>query len=60
MKADEPYKDAAMQAMGRAIAEFRKGLLEGGLPEELADDLTRQYLGDIAWHSLGQKREDKA
>ena len=39
--------------------EVRKGLIEGGVTDELADELTRQYLSDIAWHSMSQKREDK-
>jgi hypothetical protein len=33
--------------MGKAVAEFRKALVEGGIPEEEAMEMTRQYLATL-------------
>lgn len=33
--------------MGKAVAEFRKSLIEGGISEEEATQMTREYLGTL-------------
>jgi hypothetical protein len=39
--------------MGKAVAEFRKSLMEGGIPEEVAMEMTREYLGTLtSWSKM--------
>jgi hypothetical protein len=33
--------------MGKAVADFRKSLIEGGIPEDEAMQMTREYLGTL-------------
>jgi hypothetical protein len=33
--------------MGKAVSEFRKSLIEGGIPEDEAMEMTRKYLGTL-------------
>lgn len=54
-KPDMPYQQASLRAMGRGIAEFRQGLLDGGCPREVAERLTSEYLGAIAFHAMQPK-----
>jgi hypothetical protein len=41
------FSPEAATNMGKAVAEFRKALVEGGIPEEEAMDMTRQYLATL-------------
>jgi hypothetical protein len=39
--------------MGKAVAEFRKSLIEGGIPEDEAMEMTRKYLGTLTnWSGI--------
>jgi len=38
------FSPEAASNMGKAVAEFRKSLIEGGIPEEEAMEMTRKYL----------------
>jgi hypothetical protein len=39
--------------MGKAVAEFRKSLMEGGIPEAEAMEMTREYLGTLtSWSKM--------
>jgi len=39
--------------MGKAVAEFRKSLIEGGIPENEAMAMTREYLGTLTnWSKM--------
>ena len=39
--------------MGKAVAEFRKSLIEGGIPEAEAMEMTREYLGTLTnWSKM--------
>jgi len=43
----------AASNMGKAVAEFRKNLIEGGIPEEEAMEMTREYLGTLtSWSKM--------
>ena len=43
----------ATSNMGKAVAEFRKNLIEGGIPEEEAREMTRDYLGTLtSWSKM--------
>jgi len=43
----------AASNMGKAVAEFRKNLIEGGIPEEEAMEMTRDYLGTLtSWSKM--------
>ena len=43
----------AASNMGKAVAEFRKSLIEGGIPEEEAMEMTREYLGTLtSWSKM--------
>jgi len=37
----------AASNMGKAVAEFKKSLTEGGIPEAEAMEMTREYLGTL-------------
>jgi Sec-independent protein translocase protein TatA len=41
------FSPEAATNMGKAVAEFRKALVEGGIPEEEAMEMTRQYLATL-------------
>jgi len=38
------FSPEAAANMGKAVAEFRKTLIEGGIPEKEAMEMTREYL----------------
>ena len=41
--------------MGKAVVEFRKSLIEGGIPEDEAMAMTRSYLGTLTnWKNVVQ------
>lgn len=43
----------AASNMGQAVAEFRKKLIEGGIPEKEAMEMTRDYLGTLtSWSKM--------
>ena len=41
------YSPETATQMGRAVAEFRKALIEGGIPEADAMEMTKQYLSTL-------------
>ena len=41
------FSPEAAANMGKAVAEFRKTLVEGGIPEDEAMEMTRQYLATL-------------
>ena len=41
------FSPEAASNMGKAVSEFRKSLIEGGIPEDEAMDMTRKYLGTL-------------
>jgi len=38
------FSPEAASNMGKAVAEFRRTLIEGGIPEDEAMEMTREYL----------------
>jgi hypothetical protein len=47
------FSPEAAGNMGKAVAEFRKSLIEGGIPEEEAMEMTRKYLGTLTnWSGM--------
>lgn len=47
------FSPEAASNMGKAVAEFRKSLIEGGIPEEEAMEMTEDYLGTLTnWSSV--------
>lgn len=44
---DSLFSPEAASNMGKAIAEFRKNLIEGGIPEEEATAMAREYLSTL-------------
>jgi hypothetical protein len=43
----------AASNMGKSVAEFRKNLIEGGIPEDEAMEMTREYLGTLTnWSKM--------
>jgi len=44
---DSFYSPEAAAQMGRAVAEFRRTLLEGGIPEQEAMEMTKQYMSTL-------------
>ena len=44
---DSLFSPEAAANMGKAVAEFRKSLIEGGIPEDEAMVMTRDYLGTL-------------
>ena len=41
------FSPEAAANMGKAVAEFRKSLLDGGIPEDEAMAMTREYLSTL-------------
>jgi hypothetical protein len=41
------FSPEAAGNMGKAVAEFRKSLIEGGIPEDEAMEMTREYIGTL-------------
>jgi len=49
------FSPEAAGNMGKAVAEFRKSLIEGGIPEDEAMVMTRSYLGTLTnWKNVVQ------
>ena len=47
------FSPEAAANMGKAVAEFRKTLIEGGISEEEAMDMTREYLRTLTnWQGM--------
>jgi hypothetical protein len=47
------FSPEAARNMGKAVAEFRKSLIEGGIPEDEAMEMTRKYLGTLTnWSGI--------
>lgn len=47
------FSPESAENMGKAVAEFRKSLIEGGIPEEEAMKMTREYLGTLTnWSGI--------
>jgi hypothetical protein len=44
---DSLFSPEAAANMGKAVAEFRKSLIDGGIPEDEAMDMTHQYLATL-------------
>lgn len=44
---DSLFSPEAAANMGRAVAEFRKSLIEGGIPEDEAMAMTKEYLSTL-------------
>lgn len=44
---DSLFSPEAAANMGKAVAEFRRNLIEGGIPEDEAMEMTRQYLATL-------------
>jgi hypothetical protein len=59
---DTLFSPEAAANMGKAVAEFRKNLIEGGVPEDEATAMTRDYLGtltklsDVMKEARGRRR----
>lgn len=50
---DSLFSPEVAANMGKAVAEFRKSLVEGGIPEEEAMEMTRQYLATLTrWSDM--------
>ncbi|UCD45739.1 MAG: hypothetical protein JSV27_04440 [Candidatus Bathyarchaeota archaeon] len=50
---DSLFSPEAAGNMGKAVAEFRKNLIEGGIPEEEAMAMTREYVGTLTnWSKM--------
>ena len=50
---DSLFSPEAAANMGKAVAEFRKTLLEGGIPEDEAMEMTREYLRTLTnWQGV--------
>ena len=41
------YSPEAAAQMGRAVAEFRRTLIEGGIPEQEAMEMTKGYMSTL-------------
>jgi len=52
---DSLFSPEAAANMGKAVAEFYKTLKEGGIPEQEAIDMTRDYLSTLTHWSEGLK-----
>ncbi len=49
------FSPEAASNMGKAVAEFRKSLIEGGISEDEAMIMTRSYLGTLTnWKNIVQ------
>lgn len=50
---DSLFSPEAAANMGKAVAEFRKSLIEGGIPEDEAMAMTREYLSTLTkWSNV--------
>jgi hypothetical protein len=50
---DSLFSPEAAANMGKAVAEFRKTLIEGGIPEDEAMAMTREYLRTLTnWQGV--------
>ena len=50
---DSLFSPESAANMGKAVAEFRKTLVEGGIPEEEAMAMTREYLQTLTnWQGI--------
>lgn len=50
---DSFFSPEAAANMGKAVAEFRKSLIEGGIPEDEAMEMTREYIGTLTnWSKM--------
>jgi hypothetical protein len=50
---DSLFSPESAANMGKAVAEFRKTLIEGGIPEDEAMAMTREYLGTLTkWQGI--------
>jgi hypothetical protein len=61
---DSLYSPEAGMKMGKAVAEFRKALVEGGIPDAEATEMTKQYLSTLSLLSresgkIKYKKEEK-
>jgi hypothetical protein len=47
------FSPEAASNMGKAVAEFRKTLIDGGIPEDEAMEMTREYLRTLtSWKGV--------
>ncbi len=47
------FSPEAATNIGTAVAQFRKSLIEGGIPEDEAQDMTREYLRTLtSWSNV--------
>ena len=54
------FSPEAAGNMGKAVAEFRKSLIDGGIPEEEAMEMTKQYLATLTkWSDIVKKSGDR-
>ena len=54
------FSPEAAANMGKAVAEFRKSLIEGGIPEEEAMEMTREYLATLTkWSDIVKDSRDR-
>jgi len=44
---DSFFSPEAAEKIGKSVAAFRKSLIEGGIPEGEAQQMTREYLGTL-------------
>jgi len=58
---DSLFSPEAAANMGKAVAEFHRSLKEGGIPEDEAVAMTREYLSTLTnWTDMiGKARESK-
>ncbi len=61
---DSFFSPEAAANIGKAVATFRKSLIEGGIPEKEAQEMTREYLqtltkwSDIMKEARGHRRDE--
>lgn len=60
---DSFFSPEAAENIGKSVATFRKSLIDGGIPEDEAQAMTREYLGTLTrWSSIMRevrsRRED--
>jgi len=57
---DSFFSPEAAVNMGKAVAEFRKTLIEGGIPEDEAMAMTREYLSTLTnWTKVMREAKGK-
>ncbi len=50
---DSFFSPEAAANIGKSVAAFRKSLIDGGIPEAEAQQMTREYLGTLTrWSSI--------